>query len=188
MPRNEAEKKYGMAIYQGGAVPGKLLRIVEIPGIDVECCGGTHLHNTGDAGKIKILKASKIQDGVVRLEFVAGPAAERLDQSESTVLVNLANTLAVKKEELPARVEELFTKWKKSKKLLEKVEKGTPPTKDDMKELELSVREKFAGKSEGEIIAQLAQILKTQEEHIVKTATRFLQELEQNKKKLKGIL
>ena len=34
-----------MAIYQGGAVPGKNLRIVEVPGIDVEACGGTHLNN-----------------------------------------------------------------------------------------------------------------------------------------------
>ena len=31
MPREDAEKKYGMAIYQGGAVPGKSLRIVNIP-------------------------------------------------------------------------------------------------------------------------------------------------------------
>ncbi|MBI4145990.1 alanine--tRNA ligase [Candidatus Woesearchaeota archaeon] len=36
LPRADAEKKYGMAIYQGGAVPGKELRIVNIPGVDVE--------------------------------------------------------------------------------------------------------------------------------------------------------
>jgi alanyl-tRNA synthetase len=46
VPRSEAEHKYGMTIYQGGAVPGKNIRIVEIPGVDVEACGGTHLNNT----------------------------------------------------------------------------------------------------------------------------------------------
>src|SRR3989344_6708248 len=82
MPRDEAEKKYGMAIYQGGAVPGKFLRIVNIPGIDVEACGGTHLKNTSETGHIKIIKASKIKDGIVRLVFVAGKAAKQIEQKE----------------------------------------------------------------------------------------------------------
>jgi len=77
MRRNVAEAKYGFRIYQGGAVPGKELRIVDIVGFDVEACGGTHLDITGDVGKIKILKSSKLQDGVVRIEFTAGLAAEK---------------------------------------------------------------------------------------------------------------
>ena len=76
MKRNEAEEKYGFRIYQGGAVPGVELRIINIVGIDVEACGGTHLNNTKEAGKIKITSAKRIQDGVVRLEFKAGKAAE----------------------------------------------------------------------------------------------------------------
>ena len=76
LPRTEAEQKYGMAIYQGGAVPGKKIRIVEVPGIDVEACGGTHLNNTAETGKIKIINSQKIQDGVVRLKFTAGKATD----------------------------------------------------------------------------------------------------------------
>jgi len=75
MPRNIAENKYGFSIYQGGYVPGKQLRIVEIKGLDVEACGGTHLNNTKDAIKIKMIKTSKIHDGIIRLEFMAGKAA-----------------------------------------------------------------------------------------------------------------
>ena len=78
IPRSEAEKNYGMSIYQGGAVPGKNLRIVEIPGIDVEACGGTHLNNTSETGYIHITKSQKIQDGIVRLTFVAGEATNIL--------------------------------------------------------------------------------------------------------------
>lgn len=85
MKRNEAEEKYGFRLYQGGAVPGVRLRIVNIPGIDVEACGGTHLDNTKETGRIKITSAKRIQDGVVRLEFKAGKAAvERA--SEETIL------------------------------------------------------------------------------------------------------
>jgi len=83
IPRNEAEKRFGMRIYQGGAVPGKLLRIVNIPGFDVEACGGTHLNNTKEVGKIKILKTTKIQDGIDRIEFTAGEEAERVTDAET---------------------------------------------------------------------------------------------------------
>ncbi len=75
IPRNLAEQKYGFRIYQGGYVPGKIIRIVEIKDFDVEACGGTHLDNTSQAGKIKIIKSSKIHDGIIRLEFKAGDIA-----------------------------------------------------------------------------------------------------------------
>ncbi|MFH0987096.1 MAG: alanine--tRNA ligase [Candidatus Micrarchaeota archaeon] len=75
LPREEAEEKFSFRIYQGGAVPSKKLRIVEIPGFDVEACGGTHCTSTGQVERIKILRAKKIQDGVIRIEFVAGNEA-----------------------------------------------------------------------------------------------------------------
>lgn len=74
--RDDAEHKYGFRLYQGGAVPGKILRIVSV-GDDHEACGGIHVDNTGEIGLIKILKVEKIQDGVVRLEIAAGKAVEK---------------------------------------------------------------------------------------------------------------
>ena len=44
--RGQAERKYGFKIYQGGFVPGKELRLVEIEKIDIQACGGTHINNT----------------------------------------------------------------------------------------------------------------------------------------------
>lgn len=70
--RFTAEEKYGLKIYQGGAVYAPVLRIVEIPGWDAQACFGTHLYNTAEVGAIKIINAERIQDGVVRLEFIAG--------------------------------------------------------------------------------------------------------------------
>ncbi len=75
MPRTQAEQKYGFRLYQGGAVPGKMIRVVEIKDFDVEACAGTHLDNTREAEEILILRTNKIQDGIVRIEFVAGRAA-----------------------------------------------------------------------------------------------------------------
>ncbi len=70
--RGTAEQKYGFRIYQGGVVPVKSVRIISIENRDVEACGGTHVKRTGDIGLIKITKAKRIQDGVIRLEFTSG--------------------------------------------------------------------------------------------------------------------
>ncbi len=43
LPRNEAESRYGFRLYQGGAVPGKDIRVVKTGDWDVEACAGTHL-------------------------------------------------------------------------------------------------------------------------------------------------
>jgi alanyl-tRNA synthetase len=76
MQRDEAEAEFGFRLYQGGAVPGKEIRIVEIDGgWDVEACGGTHLSKTSEAGLIKIVNSERVQDGIERLVFAVGPYA-----------------------------------------------------------------------------------------------------------------
>ena len=81
--RGTAEQKYGFRIYQGGVVPVKSVRIVSIEDKDIEACGGTHVKKTGDIELIKITKTKRIQDGVVRVEFVSGPNAfEYVKQQE----------------------------------------------------------------------------------------------------------
>ncbi len=77
MEKVDAEKKYGFRLYQGGAPPGNEVRIVEIGDIDVEACGGTHLSHTAEAEKFVITGSNKVQDGVIRLEYRAGEAAEQ---------------------------------------------------------------------------------------------------------------
>jgi len=73
--RGTAEQKYGFKIYQGGIVPVKSVRIVSIEDFDIEACGGTHVKKTGEIELIKITRAKRIQDGVVRIEFVSGATA-----------------------------------------------------------------------------------------------------------------
>ncbi len=93
--RNEAEDKYGFSLYQGGVPMEPRLRIVEIKNWDVEACFGTHVRNTAEVGSIKIIKSERIQDGVVRLEFVAGPRV-------AEVLTNAENRLDALAKELGA--------------------------------------------------------------------------------------
>ena len=174
LPRTEAEEKYSMRIYQGGAVPGKKLRIVDIEGIDVEACGGTHLNNTSEAEAIKIIKTSKIQDGIVRIEFVAGDAAKHFEGKSSDLVDEIAKLLGVSAEQVPARAEELFSKWKTARKATKKGKKL------EAKELELSSSESF----DGDVLEKTAEVLRTQPEHLQKTISRFLKELDEFKAKL----
>jgi alanyl-tRNA synthetase len=73
LQRSVAEERYGFTLYQGGEAPLGEVRVVEIPGWDAEACGGTHCANSAEVGLIKILRVERIQDGVVRLVFTAGP-------------------------------------------------------------------------------------------------------------------
>lgn len=83
MDRGSAESRYGFSIYQGGVVPVRSVRIVSIGEIDVEACGGTHVASTGEVEQIRITRAKRIQDGVVRIEFVAGAEAASAMQDEA---------------------------------------------------------------------------------------------------------
>lgn len=103
--RGTAEQAYGFRIYQGGVVPVKSVRIVSIEDQDVEACGGTHVKKTGDIELIKITKTKRIQDGVVRLEFVSGPTAfDYVKQQERET--KQKELEVVQKQELDKRREE----------------------------------------------------------------------------------
>jgi len=166
LPREEAEEKYGMHIYQGGFVPGRNLRIVTI-GSDVEACGGTHANNLSELESLKILNSVKVQDGVVRINYVAGNAAKTEKMNSAELLKQISALLGVKPSQVPARAEELFMKWKAAKKARAKGEKP---------DVALRSVEEFNGSDE-EILAKAAKTFSTLPEHLPRTLKRFLDEL-----------
>jgi len=172
MPRDEAEKTYGFRIYQGGVPPGNKLRIVDIANTDVEACAGTHAKNTFEAGLIKILRAVKVSDSIVRIEFVAGKKASEEIDLEKNIVNEIAKILKVNKKLIIPRIEELFAKWKKV------VKKKKIESKDDF----ILTSNKELNLKDIEIIEKASQILNTQPEHITKTINRFLRELKEAKK------
>jgi alanyl-tRNA synthetase len=98
--RGDAEQQFSFRIYQGGIVPTSNVRIVNIDGWDIEACGGTHVKNSGEIGLVKIVKSERIQDGVVRLEFVAGEAAVNYMQQLDSQLASIAQTLGSSREKI----------------------------------------------------------------------------------------
>ncbi|MEM2094838.1 MAG: alanine--tRNA ligase [Candidatus Bathyarchaeia archaeon] len=116
LPREEAEKRYGFRLYQGGVVPGRLIRVVKIGDWDVEACGGTHLRTTGEVGVIKILHTERIQDGVERIVFSSGMPALEYIQSIELQAKTASEALNVPSGQLSKHVSEILEKTR----LLEK--------------------------------------------------------------------
>jgi alanyl-tRNA synthetase len=114
--RSEAEARFGFTLYQGGAVPGKEIRIIEIEKFDVEACGGTHCTHTSEIGLIKALSTERIQDGMVRVNFVAGDRALEVVQEQGWALRTLSQKLAVPPEQLPQALDALLLKLREKDK------------------------------------------------------------------------
>ena len=116
-PRTEAEKRFGFSLYQGGAVPGRELRIVEIEGFDVEACGGTHCTHTSEVGAIELLDVERIQDGVVRLTYASGERALEIREEHEDVLREAARRVGVSVSELPKGIDRLLGEIEENRRL-----------------------------------------------------------------------
>ncbi len=82
---------------------GEKVRMVSVPGVSRELCGGTHVERTGDIGLIKITAESSVASGVRRIEAVTGRAALDLVISEETILHEAASALKAPPAQLAER-------------------------------------------------------------------------------------
>jgi len=79
-PVHFEEKPYQDAVANGamalfGEKYGDVVRVVSIPGLSVELCGGTHVKNTSVIGLFRILSETGVAAGVRRIEAATGPRA-----------------------------------------------------------------------------------------------------------------
>ena len=116
--RIEAEMKYGVSIYAGGVPEGAEVRLIEIKDWDIEGCGGTHLSNTSEIGALKIINVEKLQDGVIRLEYVAGDVVSQYARAQEEKIKEMSKSLNTSPSQLEARVKRLLEEEEKKEQLL----------------------------------------------------------------------
>ncbi len=133
MSRDDAVKKGALAFF--GEKYGARVRLVEVEGISMELCGGTHVSRSGDIGMLKILSESSVAAGIRRIEAVTGRGAEEYVSDLRAQLSNIASELKVGIAEVPARVKKLVERVKQLEKDIEKGAASTARANAEVQEI-----------------------------------------------------
>ena len=96
------------------------LRLIEIRGVDVCACGGTHVKTTGQIGNIQLRKAERVRQGM-RVEFVCGARALRIARKDFQVLTEAAALYSSPLWEVPAQTAKLIDSGKAAQKQQQKL-------------------------------------------------------------------
>ncbi|KAI8465029.1 MAG: tRNA synthetases class II (A)-domain-containing protein [Monoraphidium minutum] len=116
MPLDEARAAGATAMF--GEKYDDVVRVVDVPGVSMELCGGTHVSNTSEIGAFKVVSEGGIASGVRRIEAVAGQAAVEYLRSVDGVVRQLAGSLKARPEEIAGRVAGLQDELKAAAKQL----------------------------------------------------------------------
>ena len=81
-----------------------ILRAIEIEGVDLQPCGGTHVKRTAQIGMILVLRCSKIRQDW-RVEFACARRAERIARADARLLRGAAERLSCAAEDVVAAAE-----------------------------------------------------------------------------------
>ena len=129
MPLDEAKAKGAIAMF--GEKYAADVRVIDFPGVSMELCGGTHVHNTAEIGVFKIISETGISSGVRRIEAVAGGAILDYLNVRDQVVKELSSTFKIKPEEISDRVNNLQEELKATQKELEAAKQELALTKSD---------------------------------------------------------
>ena len=122
MDRADADATFGFDIYQGGPPKHSQIRIIKIGDYDTQACGGTHHDAAGEVGELRIIRSSQVQDGVERLQIVAGETAREHARRQERLLGETSEILGVQPDDLPRTVSRFFDEWKSQQKRIESLE------------------------------------------------------------------
>jgi alanyl-tRNA synthetase len=129
MALEEAKAKGAIAMF--GEKYSAEVRVIDVPGVSMELCGGTHVRNTAEIGLFKIISETGISSGIRRIEAVAGPAVLEYLNVRDQVVRELSDRFKVKPEEISDRVTSLQVELKVTHKQLESVKQELAIAKSD---------------------------------------------------------
>ena len=109
------------AIAPFGEKYGSSVRVVDVPGWDLEFCGGTHMESTGGIGMFLITGQSAVSAGVRRIEATTGETAVSAVRATFRMLKDISEELSVPAERMKERVLELMAELKAGRKQVQQM-------------------------------------------------------------------
>ncbi len=123
MSKSEALEKGAVAMF--GEKYDDEVRVVNVPGVSMELCGGTHVKTTSELGSFKIISEEGISAGVRRIEALSGQSALDYFSDRNTLVNQLSDLLKANPNQLFERVNnlqaELFNKNKEIQKMKDEI-------------------------------------------------------------------
>jgi alanyl-tRNA synthetase len=121
LPVTTREMQYKEAIAAGAMAfftekYGDIVRVVDVPGVSLELCGGTHVPSTGQIALFRFTHETGAAAGVRRIEAVTGPGAYALIRKLQGELEDAAGALKTQPEHLVRRIEQLLEENRKLEK------------------------------------------------------------------------
>jgi alanyl-tRNA synthetase len=117
----EAVARGAMALF--GEKYGDVVRLVSVPGVSMELCGGTHLRHTGAIGLFRITTETGVASGVRRIEAVTGSAAYGRVLEQEARLHEAAALLKTSPDQLTRRIEQLTGERRELEERLERAQR-----------------------------------------------------------------
>jgi alanyl-tRNA synthetase len=131
LPYPEAVARGAMALF--GEKYGDIVRVVSVPGVSTELCGGTHARHTGEIGLFRVVSESGVAAGVRRIEAVTGTQAYRRAVEHDDLLAKAASLVKTTPDAVVRRIEQLAEEAKELRKQLERARQAG--AKDQVSEL-----------------------------------------------------
>src|SRR6266571_4090322 len=108
---------------------GDVVRVVDVPGVSLELCGGTHVPATGQIALFRFTHETGAAAGVRRIEAVTGPVAYELVRKLEEQVGEAASALKTQPEHLVRRIEQLLDENRKlEKRVQDLLRQGTTST------------------------------------------------------------
>ena len=101
------QAKAAGAVAMFGEKYADVVRVVDVPGVSMELCGGTHVANTAEIGLVKIVAESGVAAGIRRIEAVAGGAVLAYLNERDAVVKQLGDRFKAQPGEIVERVSAL---------------------------------------------------------------------------------
>jgi alanyl-tRNA synthetase len=157
MAYRDAVAAGAMALF--GEKYGDVVRVVDVRGVSLELCGGTHVDATGQIALFRFTHETGAAAGVRRIEALTGPTAYRYALELQHRLSEAAGLLKTQPEHLARRIEALLDENKKLERRIAELLKGGAGSEEQGAVEQIGDVELHIGESSLEDKNQIAAIM-----------------------------